>query len=124
MRGVGYIYHFASHESAEGNHSAAAHAEATATLSPNIMSPHPICGESKLQSTLPCLDQMSKGTCPNSPLYCHASVHLWERGAWTWCLRCGKIDPNSNLHQNLQSVEGMALAGRGEGQGWVNVIPQ
>ena len=107
------IYHFASHESADGNHS-------VATQKPpqpcHPMSPHPICRESKL-CALPCLNliggqgvpgpQMPKGICPNRPLCCHASVHHHcERGLLTYLELRG-----------IQTVVCTRICSRGEGGG-------
>ena len=81
-------YHFPSHESVDTQQPSCSHAEAAKT--PNV--PHPV----RRESDLPCLNligkqavpspQMPKGTRPNSPICCHASVHVGdEGGAWT-CL--------------------------------------
>ena len=59
--------------------------------------------------------QMPKVTCPNSPICCHASVHVGERGAWT-CLepRKGGFQQSSAPES---AVMGTAQAGREEGRG-------
>ena len=96
---------------------------------------HPICRESKLNSPASIYDdggqatvpgpQMPKGTCPNNPICCHASVHGGGGG--------GGVPTVIALPESA-SVVGTAQAGRGLGSntcrrgldvswsGWANAV--
>ena len=117
MRGVGHvILHIVAQQKA--THHSAATQKPPQTWHPTFTPPH----LQRKQTKLPCLNlmggqaipghQMPKGTCPNNPICCHASVHVGE--GWVYVdLRELGGGGSQQSRAPESAVVGTAQAGRG-----------